>query len=478
MNNIFYLHNLRILFLLYACVLCGSNGRGSDSIMQENLSNQTYSSMITARLRLPLGTLPAPMMPLDMFNKMIASRCFLNEASVGKRAIEILQDAMLQGKYVHRSLLKRLNDLQRPTYDIMTILHKSNEMPGFIGEAKMPKKLMPYETFDILMEEGRRLNKAFLDLCNGQALGITDCTDPAVLGDALVAAQICIDETSAQECAGSAELGRSQAKNDPPVPSSATTIFSHPMLVPMPPVPSSATTIFPHPMLVPMPPVPSSATTIFPYPMLVPMPPVPSSATTIFPYPTLVPMPPMPADVTMCVRKQSKPTEVSQHYLDLFENEFTQKSQAGFQGVRFKCLSIIKDAIAECAQNIELRDQLFALQSQIADLFQRHSQYNYERADKNRLGLRRTAKVLSVGRFEVLNCITDALPKHITDLPSDQALEDTTVWTEALRAACYWIHNERKPMSTRNSQKPFDQRPQNKKRKLSAGDASNLEDAN
>ena len=440
MNNIFYLHNLRILFLLYACVLCGSNGRGSDSIMQENLSNQTYSSMITARLRLPLGTLPAPMMPLDMFNKMIASRCFLNEASVGKRAIEILQDAMLQGKYVHRSLLKRLNDLQRPTYDIMTILHKSNEMPGFIGEAKMPKKLMPYETFDILMEEGRRLNKAFLDLCNGQALGITDCTDPAVLGDALVAAQICIDETSAQECAGSAELGRSQAKNDPPVPSSATTIFSHPMLVPMPPVPSSAT--------------------------------------TIFPYPTLVPMPPMPADVTMCVRKQSKPTEVSQHYLDLFENEFTQKSQAGFQGVRFKCLSIIKDAIAECAQNIELRDQLFALQSQIADLFQRHSQYNYERADKNRLGLRRTAKVLSVGRFEVLNCITDALPKHITDLPSDQALEDTTVWTEALRAACYWIHNERKPMSTRNSQKPFDQRPQNKKRKLSAGDASNLEDAN
>ena len=440
MNNIFYLHNLRILFLLYACVLCGSNGRGSDSIMQENLSNQTYSSMITARLRLPLGTLPAPMMPLDMFNKMIASRCFLNEASVGKRAIEILQDAMLQGKDVHRSLLKRLNDLQRPTYDIMTILHKSNEMPGFIGEAKMPKKLMPYETFDILMEEGRRLNKAFLDLCNGQALGITDCTDPAVLGDALVAAQICIDETSAQECAGSAELGRSQAKNDPPVPSSATTIFSHPMLVPMPPVPSSAT--------------------------------------TIFPYPTLVPMPPMPADVTMCVRKQSKPTEVSQHYLDLFENEFTQKSQAGFQGVRFKCLSIIKDAIAECAQNIELRDQLFALQSQIADLFQRHSQYNYERADKNRLGLRRTAKVLSVGRFEVLNCITDALPKHITDLPSDQALEDTTVWTEALRAACYWIHNERKPMSTRNSQKPFDQRPQNKKRKLSAGDASNLEDAN
>jgi len=100
-------------------------------------------------------------------------------------------------------------------------------------------------------------------------------------------------------------------------------------------------------------------------------PPVPSPTTTIFPPPVCVPM---PAYVT-ARRKFSKPTKVSQHYLDLFENEFTQKSQAGFKGVRFKCLSIIKDAIARCAQNAALSDQLSALQGQIADLFQRHSQY-------------------------------------------------------------------------------------------------------
>ncbi|MCY4414643.1 MAG: hypothetical protein OXC30_06685, partial [Alphaproteobacteria bacterium] len=46
----------------------------------------------------------------------------------------------------------------------------------------------------------------------------------------------------------------------------------------------------------------------------------------------------------------------------------------------------------------------------------------------------------SVRRFEVLNHVTAALPKHFTELNDEETLKNQTSWMQAVRAECDWVH--------------------------------------
>jgi len=414
MKNIFY---LRILLLLCSVLHCGVGDSSSGpwampQMIPENSLNPPASFSC---LSLPLKTLTTPMMPesfmkpTDRLNAMIASRLFANAEWVAKSTnpfvvIEILQNAMSHGKNVNPLLLESLKGIRdriqlqtsaveyRP-YDIANLLRTSEEM-----KAPMQKQLTLYDTFNLLMEEGKRIDLAFFALSRGERVDVTDLTDLPVLGEALVAEQIRIDmATPAIEQA-----------NDALMPSSMPTFT--PGFAPMPPIPPMPTFT---PEFVPMPPMPSSMPTT---PEFVPMPPMPSS---------------MPTFTLGVMTKKSQPTDLSKIYLDIFHQEFLAKcTQQKLKPPRLQAIEILLDAL-DNQQYVTLIGALTALKAH------KH-QYN-----KARCVMRGKKDIKALGRYAVLNCITRELPLEIKEWNKQQVLQDTSVWTKALRSECYWIYSER-----------------------------------
>jgi len=126
--------------------------------------------------------------------------------------------------------------------------------------------------------------------------------------------------------------------------------------------------------------------------------------------------------------KHSRPTPLSKRYLNLFEPDFRKQCLTG-------------DPKAERFQSIKLISKTdTSLHACLIGLKVQHNLYSRERERPSYLKTQTRKTMRSVRRFEVLNHVTAALPKHFTELNDEETLKNQTSWMQAVRAECDWVH--------------------------------------